>query len=36
MFEHAYAEPTDELREQAASLADLRERHGDDAVLEDE
>ncbi|NHN47144.1 pyruvate dehydrogenase (acetyl-transferring) E1 component subunit alpha [Halostella sp. JP-L12] len=36
MFEHVYAEPTDGLREQRAYLADLRERHGDDALLEDE
>ena len=36
MFEHVYAEPTDGLREQAAYLSDLRERHGDDALLEGE
>jgi pyruvate dehydrogenase E1 component alpha subunit len=36
MFEYVYAEPTQRLEEQRDYLADLRERHGDDALLEDE
>jgi pyruvate dehydrogenase E1 component alpha subunit len=36
MFEHAYAEPTPRIREQRASLSDLRERHGDDRLTRDE
>jgi len=35
-FDHVYAGPTDELREQRAYLQRLRESHGDDALLEDE
>ena len=36
MFEYTYAETTPELREQRDFLRDLRERHGDSALLEDE
>jgi pyruvate dehydrogenase E1 component alpha subunit len=36
MFEHAYDEPTPRLREQRDYLAALRERHGDDALLEED
>ncbi|WP_455448910.1 pyruvate dehydrogenase (acetyl-transferring) E1 component subunit alpha [Natrinema thermotolerans] len=36
MFEYTYAEPTPRLEAQREYLADLRDRHGDDALLEDE
>jgi pyruvate dehydrogenase E1 component alpha subunit len=36
MFAYTYAEPTPRLEAQRDSLADLRERHGDEALLEDE
>jgi len=35
-FEHAYAEETPRVREAREYLRDLRERHGDDALLRDE
>lgn len=35
MFDHAYAELPERLREQQAELARSRERHGDDALRED-
>ena len=35
-FENAYAEPTPRVRESQEYLRDLRERHGDDALLRDE
>jgi len=35
-FEHAYAEQTPRVREAREYLRDLRERHGDDALLRDE
>jgi len=35
-FEHAYEEPTPRVREQLAEFQRLRERHGDEALLEDE
>jgi pyruvate dehydrogenase E1 component alpha subunit len=34
MFEHVYEERTDRLREQEAYLEQLRERHGDEELLE--
>ena len=36
MFESVYAEPTDRLLAQRADLEGLRERHGDEALLDDE
>jgi pyruvate dehydrogenase E1 component alpha subunit len=36
MFEHVYEEPTDELLAQREYLRQLRESHGDDALLEEE
>ena len=36
IFADTYAEPTDRLIEQRAFLRDLRERYGDEALLEDE
>ncbi|WP_254533098.1 pyruvate dehydrogenase (acetyl-transferring) E1 component subunit alpha [Natrinema gelatinilyticum] len=35
MFEHVYANTPDHLQDQAAVLESLRERHGDDALVED-
>jgi pyruvate dehydrogenase E1 component alpha subunit len=35
MFEHTYAEPTPRQREQREYLESLRDRYGDDAILED-
>ena len=35
-FESAYEAPTDRVRESQAYLRELRERHGDDALLRDE
>jgi len=35
-FEHAYETPTPRVREQREYLRRLRERHGDDALLDDE
>jgi len=35
-FEHVYAEPTDRLVDQREYLRSLRERYGDDALLDDE
>ena len=35
-FEHAYAEQTPRVREAREYVRDLRERHGDDALLRDE
>ena len=36
MFEYTYAEPTERQLEQRAFFRDLRETHGDEALLEDE
>jgi len=36
LFENAYDQPTPRLQEQLAEFRRLRERHGDDALLEDE
>ncbi len=36
IFEHAYETPTPRVQEGLAELQRLRERHGDDALLEDE
>ncbi|WP_129113073.1 pyruvate dehydrogenase (acetyl-transferring) E1 component subunit alpha [Halegenticoccus tardaugens] len=36
MFEHAFDEPTDEIRDQRDHLRDLRETYGDAAFLRDE
>jgi len=36
IFEHVYAEPTDELLDQREYLRSLRERYGDEALLDDE
>lgn len=36
LFEHAYETPTPRIREQRQALRDLRRRHGDDALLDEE
>jgi len=36
VFEHAYEAPTPRIREQREYLRELRRRHGDDALLQDE
>lgn len=36
MFEHVYETPTDRIAAQQSHLEDLREEHGDEALLEDE
>ena len=36
MFEHVYATPTPRIEEQRAALRDLRERHGDASLEQDE
>jgi len=36
IFEHAYEAPTPRIREQREYLRELRRRHGDDALLQDE
>ncbi len=35
IFDYVYAEPTERVAEAKAYLNELRDRHGDDALLED-